>query len=209
MKTREFLIDKSKEAGVTPGDDDLAARARRRELEYLKLRRMVAYADSSQCLRATILRYFGDPAARDSCGACSNCVPDHAIDDAQLDVVRTILRGHPRRGRAVRPAQDPIDVDGLRNPALPDALRQASSFGALSRLDWDVVDDWISALVAAKLVGESADKYRTFSLTPAGREVVAGHTGHVRLIAPLSARSTRHGSEYGAFRRWRRVRRPC
>ena len=47
--------------------------ARRKEIEHKKLRRMVAYADSAGCLRATILRYFGDAAAREPCGACGNC----------------------------------------------------------------------------------------------------------------------------------------
>ena len=44
-------------------------------LEHKKLRRMVAYAESRDCLRATILRYFGDPAARERCTACGNCRP--------------------------------------------------------------------------------------------------------------------------------------
>ena len=75
VKTREFLIDK--------GRDDVAGRAevvaepeevaRRKELEHKKLKRMVAYATTAACLRATILRYFGDPAAKERCGACSNC----------------------------------------------------------------------------------------------------------------------------------------
>ncbi|HET9194249.1 MAG TPA: RecQ family zinc-binding domain-containing protein [Vicinamibacterales bacterium] len=31
---------------------------------------MIAYAQTAGCLRAAILRHFGDPAARDPCGAC-------------------------------------------------------------------------------------------------------------------------------------------
>jgi superfamily II DNA helicase RecQ len=34
---------------------------------------MVGYADAAGCLRAAILRYFGDPAAHEPCGACGNC----------------------------------------------------------------------------------------------------------------------------------------
>lgn len=33
---------------------------RRKAMEHAKLFRMVAYADAAGCLRATILRYFGD-----------------------------------------------------------------------------------------------------------------------------------------------------
>lgn len=54
-------------------DVDPADVARRKELEHKKLERMIAYAETGECLRATILRYFGDPAVRDPCGACGNC----------------------------------------------------------------------------------------------------------------------------------------
>ena len=38
-----------------------------------KLRRMIEYADTSACLRATILQYFGDTTARERCDSCGNC----------------------------------------------------------------------------------------------------------------------------------------
>ena len=42
---------------------DAAEIARRKDIERKKLRRMIAYAETAGCLRATILRYFSDPAA--------------------------------------------------------------------------------------------------------------------------------------------------
>jgi len=75
--TREFLIDSPRVP--TPGRPQVAIdpeeAARRREIAHEKLRRMIAYAESHDCLRATILRYFGDPAARQRCTACGNCRP--------------------------------------------------------------------------------------------------------------------------------------
>jgi superfamily II DNA helicase RecQ len=67
--------------------------ARRRALEHAKLRLMVAYADTRACLRATILRYFGDPDVREPCGACANCSPG-ALDAYERELVRRILAGH-------------------------------------------------------------------------------------------------------------------
>ncbi len=63
VKTREFLIDRGRDEqadrqGVAVEPAEIA---RRKELEHKKLRRMVAYAEATGCLRATILRYFGDP----------------------------------------------------------------------------------------------------------------------------------------------------
>jgi ATP-dependent DNA helicase RecQ len=74
--TREFLIDKSGESrGRRIHPRNTAEIERRRALEHRKLQRMVAYARTRECLRSTILRYFGDPAAHDTCAACSVCVP--------------------------------------------------------------------------------------------------------------------------------------
>jgi ATP-dependent DNA helicase RecQ len=80
VATREFLIDSPKRQA--PGRRTLAVDPeeveRRRAIEHRRLRQMVAYAESRGCLRAAILRYFGDPAVRDPCGSCSNCQPHAA-----------------------------------------------------------------------------------------------------------------------------------
>ena len=68
VATREFLIDSPRRdrRRTRAGDArDPAEVARRKELEHRKLRRMIEYADSAACLRAAILRYFGDAAARE------------------------------------------------------------------------------------------------------------------------------------------------
>jgi ATP-dependent DNA helicase RecQ len=77
VHTREFLIDSPRRD--KPGARQISISAeeleRRKALEHRRLRRMVSYAHTGLCLRATILRYFGDPAATDRCDNCSNCRP--------------------------------------------------------------------------------------------------------------------------------------
>ncbi|HUE90055.1 MAG TPA: ATP-dependent DNA helicase RecQ [Vicinamibacterales bacterium] len=82
VHTREFLIDSPRRAKpghrqITIDPEELA---RRKEIEHGKLQHMVSYAHTRRCLRATILRYFGDPAARERCDNCSNCQAGHAGD---------------------------------------------------------------------------------------------------------------------------------
>ena len=48
--------------------------ARRREVDIARLDAMQGYAQTRGCRRAFVLRYFGDPAARDTCGACDRCL---------------------------------------------------------------------------------------------------------------------------------------
>ncbi|PWI57880.1 ATP-dependent DNA helicase RecQ [Sulfoacidibacillus thermotolerans] len=47
----------------------------RKQNEYLKLQAMVDYCHTSQCLRAYILRYFGEQ-PKDRCNDCANCADD-------------------------------------------------------------------------------------------------------------------------------------
>jgi ATP-dependent DNA helicase RecQ len=47
--------------------------ASRKDRELKKLQRMQGYAYHERCRRGYILRYFGDTAAMDECGACDNC----------------------------------------------------------------------------------------------------------------------------------------
>jgi ATP-dependent DNA helicase RecQ len=43
---------------------------------------MQQYAYTKGCRRGFVLRYFGDPAARTSCGGCDNCLGTHVVIDA-------------------------------------------------------------------------------------------------------------------------------
>jgi ATP-dependent DNA helicase RecQ len=53
---------------------------RRRRADMQKLEAMQQYAYTKGCRRGFVLRYFGDPSARNSCGGCDNCL------DVRVDV---------------------------------------------------------------------------------------------------------------------------
>jgi ATP-dependent DNA helicase RecQ len=186
IETRRFLIDKAPEIGAKKHSlpVDPAEAARRRELDHLKLARMVEYADSGSCLRAAILRYFGDAAERDPCGACGNCLGGTPLDDEQLDIVRRILAGivaaGERYGRRRVRAMLLGEIEDL-----PDRLAQSPAAGTLEDYDASEIDDWMSAVLAGGLIVTSGDQYRTLSLTPAGRAVLDGRTTDVTLVAPI------------------------
>jgi ATP-dependent DNA helicase RecQ len=92
---REFLIDHTRDDRHDPAAVPLdpGERARRKKVEHQKLRRMIAYAESAGCLRATILRYFGDPTAQEPCGACGNCDRRGPLNDTGRLQVSKVLSG--------------------------------------------------------------------------------------------------------------------
>jgi ATP-dependent DNA helicase RecQ len=191
VKTRQFLIDRPREE--VPGRAMIpvapAEVARRKEIEHKKLRRMVAYADAAGCLRATILRYFSDPAAREPCGTCGNCDRQLPIDaDARL-LLRKILSGIARAGeRYGRRKISAMLVGNLEN--LPEPLTRLSTTGLLRDEPPWKIEKWIDAATAAGLIRASDDQYRTLSLTTLGREVMAGRIEEVKMTVPVG-RQTR------------------
>jgi len=79
-------------------DIDWGAIERRRKGELAKLESMQSYAYTARCRRALVLRYFGDPAARDRCEGCDNCLGlKHTFEPApRMEAARS--RTRPRSG---------------------------------------------------------------------------------------------------------------
>jgi superfamily II DNA helicase RecQ len=148
---------------------------------------MIAYAETAGCLRATILRYFGDPAASEPCGACGTCDRREPIGDADRLLLRKILSGIARAprpyGRRRIVAMLRGDVEGL-----PEELTQLSTTGLLRDCEPRLIERWIESAVAGGLIAVSTDQYRTLTLTPAGRAVTAGRVVEVQMLVPTAAR---------------------
>jgi len=197
VRTREFLIDRENEedAEREARRPDPAEVGRRKELDHKKLRRMVSYADTSACLRATILRYFGDAAAKEPCGSCGNCGRLQPIGDDDRLLVRKILSGvaraNERYGRRKIAAMLAGEVADL-----PEVLVGLSTTGLLREMPVAIIERWIDVAIAAGLLSASDDKYRTLSLTTLGRDVMTGRVQDVLIAVPREkpAPSTRKKS---------------
>jgi ATP-dependent DNA helicase RecQ len=182
VRTREFLIEQT-DSGARSSGLDSENGERRRELESRKLARMIAYADSSGCYRATILRYFGEREAPADCGFCGNCLRRRELSPADLLRLRKILSGVARSGerwgKRKLVAMLTGDLEGL-----PEPLTGLSTTGILEGENPGTVGTWIDAAQGGGLLSATDDAYRTLSLTTAGRDVMAGRTPRVALTLP-------------------------
>ena len=203
VATREFLIDSPRRQKAGPLSE-LEERdvARRREIDRRKLQRMIAYAETGACLRATILRYFGDPAIRDPCGSCGVCRP-HLVDAHERELVRKILSGIARAGERYGRRRIVAMLTG-DTCELPPNLARLSTAGLLRRQEPRTVNGWIDAAVAAGLIAVSTDQYRTLSLTATGRDFMSGRTDDVPMAAPVRSSRRSAWQELRAERRLRR-----
>jgi len=185
VRTREFLIDKDDEEDPRRPRPpvDQAERAKRRDLEHRKLRRMIDWADASGCLRARLLRYFGDEEVAEPCGSCGGCARRTPLDaDAVLflrKVLSGVARGGERWGKRKIAAMLLGDVEGL-----PESLARLTTTGLLAGERKERVERFLDGAVGGGLLRATDDSYRTLSLTPEGRAVMAGKVAEVVLPLP-------------------------
>jgi ATP-dependent DNA helicase RecQ len=218
VEIRRFLIDSPRKDNSAhrraSGSLDPKEAERRRTLEHAKLQRMVEYAETGACLRATILRYFGDPDVREPCGACANCCPG-ALDSYERELVRRLLAGIARAGE--RYGQNRIVAMLVGNTSdLPASLIRLSTTGLLRHESADALHDWIGACIAASLVSVSNDRFRTLSLTTEGRRAMRNQLPTLNVSRPTPLPRVRSWSshdngdeedELALLRRHRRSRR--
>lgn len=99
MRLCQFLIENNR-ALSEDLDEQESARILQRDLE--RLRKMRWYTQTTDCLRATILHYFGE-SAPSYCGGCSNCGTHWEWKEQTIDaqkIVSCVFRLN-QRGRAV------------------------------------------------------------------------------------------------------------
>jgi hypothetical protein len=76
---------------------------------------------------------------------------------------------------------------------LPVELTRLSTTGLLRDSEPRLIEQWIEAAGAAGLIATSADQYRTLTLTPLGRDLMADRVEDVRMLVPRAARTHASG----------------
>jgi len=102
-----YLADKT--APLSKFKIDWALIDRRRSAELSKLQAVQRYAYAKDCRRGFVLRYFGDPAARERCSGCDNCLGITPVPAAEEDAPRA-SRGR-RRAAGTKARLDDVADD--------------------------------------------------------------------------------------------------
>jgi len=85
VKTNEFLIEKSRDTEYAGQETEKALKERDRE----RLREMTFYCHTQDCLRAYILKYFGER-AENFCGNCGNCNDNFETVDVTIEAKKIL-----------------------------------------------------------------------------------------------------------------------
>ena len=163
VHTAEFLLSRSEpREDLTPEQRELLA-----ERDAERLRQMVFYATTTECLRAHILRYFGEEAPA-YCGNCGNCLTDFEEVDATTDALKVVscVARIAQRGRT---AGASMIVDVLRGSRGEKVLRRGfdtlSTYGIMADVPAARVRAILDELVYLGVLVRTSGDYPTISLT--------------------------------------------
>lgn len=168
VHTQEFLLSKTGE-----DRDDLSSEQLEqiREHDSRRLAQMTFYCTTTDCLRAFILRYFGEEAPA-HCGNCSNCLAEFEEVDATTDALKVVscVARFAQRGLSVGAS---TIVDVLRGSRAERVTSRGydtlSTYGIMGKTPVTQLRTLIDELVYLGLLARTTGDYPTVVLTEAGR----------------------------------------
>ena len=172
VRTAEFLIDNSSENESLSPAQQAAMRKKDRE----RLRDMTAYCQTRDCLRANILRYFGE-GCPDTCGACGNCrgaFQETDVTDQAEAILKTIQTAENRYNTSFGMTMYLKLLRGVKDKALSAwSMEKLPVFGILARQPEGQLRDLLEQLKLQGILTEERDgAYTVLTLGPAAPEVL-------------------------------------
>jgi ATP-dependent DNA helicase RecQ len=167
-----------------------------------QLQQMVHYAETRECRRVTLLRYFGEEYTKPSCDGCDNCLNPRETFDGTIPAQKFLSCVHRIHAKSGFGFGLNHIVDVLRG-ADTEAIRQRShnklsTYGIgreLKREAWQAIG---RELLRLGLIECAPGKFATLSLTPAGRDALR-HRTPITLTKPIEVVARDQKARAGAI----------
>ncbi|GHV28702.1 DNA helicase RecQ [Synergistales bacterium] len=150
---------------ISSGTDEDAKKA-----GYKKLGAMIDYCNTDGCLRAFILKYFGERGAPEECGSCGSCVSDRERADITIEaqkILSCVYRMAERTGGRQFGSQMLADVlRGSRNESvLSLGFDKISTWGLMKDYSANAIKDMANFLTAEGYLSIGDGNYPTLAFT--------------------------------------------
>ncbi len=145
-----------------------------------QLRQMVHYAETRECRRTTLLRYFAEERPNEPCNGCDNCLnPPETFDGtiAAQKFLSCVLRVQQKSGFAfglnhIVEVLTGADTEPIRQRR----HNELSTYGIGKELKRDVWQAIGRELLRLGLLEVAPGKFATVQVTPAGRDALRART---------------------------------
>lgn len=166
VQIQRFLIEQS----IDPG---------RIQSELEKLRSMVDYCHTEECLQDYILHYFGEQEGK-PCGKCGNCTDTRNSVDMTKEtqmVLSCMIRMGQRFGKNLI-AQV---LTGSRNKKVIEfGFHRLPTYGLLQNRSSKEISDFIEFLITQEIIGIAQGSFPTLFVTAKGKNVLLGKENVMR-----------------------------
>lgn len=147
----------------------------KKALEYKKLRAMINYCHTDNCLPCYILDYFGEKNPYNDCGHCTNCTDQsEKVDrtrDAQM-VLSCVMRMDQRFGAMLTAKV----LKGSADKKVKQfGLDQLSTYGLMKQRTEKQITEFIHFLVAEDYLSTGDHRFPILKLTQKAANVLKGH----------------------------------
>ncbi len=137
-----------------------------------RLNEMYDYGNSTDCLRARILRYFGEKGMED-CGNCSHCLTASTPIDATVDAQKFLSCVIRMQSRYTALTVIAV-LSGSQTKRIKDAgLDAVRTYGIMKECDRSYLE-WLSGALVAGGFLERRGEYGILSVTDSGWEILHG-----------------------------------
>ena len=176
----------------------------RKELEIKKLQSMIDFCESKECLRAFILKYFGEENVRDYCDNCSNCLNSDELRDYTIEaqkILSCVYRTRERYGVAVL-----IDVlRGMTGPKIiNDKLNELTTYGIMKEYSSKFIRDLIKALIDFGYVNLKQGTYSMLQLNEKSYSILKSKQRVMLKLSYQNEEKVINSDLFNKLRIWRR-----
>lgn len=152
---------------------DVATIRSREQRARQKLETVVRYAESPTCKRNFILRYFGDPEGKGTCGRCTSCVtstPRSELSPKATEYIQALIRAAVElSGRFGRNVLVDIVTATMSKTVTEYELFRAKSWGAMANVRRPIMMDALDEALSRQLLVRTASDFPTVGATREGR----------------------------------------
>ena len=176
----------------------------RKEIEIKKLQQMIDFCETKECLRAFILRYFGEQNIREYCTNCSNCLSNDELRDYTIEaqkVLSCVYRSKERYGISVL-----IDIlRGMVGPKIiNDKLNQLSTYGIMKDYSSKFIRDFIKVLIEYSYVSLRQGTYSMLQLNEKSYKILKSALKVVLKLEADNEEKVLNNMLFNKLKLWRR-----
>ena len=176
----------------------------RKEIEIKKLQQMIDFCETKECLRAFILRYFGEQNIREYCTNCSNCLSNDELRDYTIEAQKglsCVYRSKERYGISVL-----IDVlRGMVGPKIiNDKLNQLSTYGIMKDYSSKFIRDFIKVLIEYGYISLRQGTYSMLQLNEKSYKILKSDLKVVLKLEADNEEKVLNNMLFNKLKLWRR-----